>query len=681
MLAACAVASLFVNAYSLGPRVSTSLGLIEGYRQAINISPDANIKFPLQVDTFLGIPYALPPINDLRFRRPRPVVPWQGIRQTKAFGSDCIQVVEDVSGSEDCLYLNVFSPVVEQDAQPLPVMIWIHGGGFYWSSAAVYDMTALAANRKVVVVSMNYRLGIHGFFASNATLAEEGTTGNWGMLDQREAMRWVQKEIDNFRGDPSRVTLFGESAGAFSVQWHLVSPASFGLYHKAIVQSGGAESNWFFQNLEDATRFYDWSAKTVARCDSPNNSKCMRSVPGQRLVVRKTDRNGNRAPDWASPLFAASAFGPVIDGKELFGLPGQQVLAGVFANVPLIIGVNKDEGTLFATQVKKTVRNSRGESATFPPTRWIDGENILKYFFPSVPKGRALLEKYMLDRKPVYPAAFNNNRVVSATSLITHFLRDTQFHCPSLDFAAAVTRKFPDTPVYFYDFVFDPFPTKLSNKPLGFVGSDFADMKTSGPGLALNSFHAAELPFSMLLFPNSHLEIANLGVRNPWALFTSQPFTVPGDRLHQMADVMSCLWTNFAVCDSPGCQDCGGMVVSQDDVGLDGQVLDLPDGPPITRLPHWERFDHTAPAFLRLDVSQGTGGQMVSFPQNLADAQQNKFEMVDLETCAVLRDVVYEFADLSVTAFSERTGTPEPLHHVFESHSHKLPLFKTTRKP
>jgi len=199
------------------------------------------------VHVWRGIPYAAPPVGALRWRAPQPPVPWSGLRQAGSFAAASWQNAEycrELGGgdpgtfSEDCLYLNIWSPAVR--SKPVPVMVWLHGGGFTIGSGGLppYDGKALAM-RDLVVVTINYRLGHFGFFAHPALDGEEGESlHNFALLDQIAALRWVQGNIRAFGGDPAQVTLFGESAGAQSVLALMSSPKAKGLFHKAIVQSG-----------------------------------------------------------------------------------------------------------------------------------------------------------------------------------------------------------------------------------------------------------------------------------------------------------------------------------------------------------------------------------------------------------------------------------------------------------
>jgi hypothetical protein len=203
------------------------------------------------VVAFKGIPYAAPPTGQNRWRAPQPVAAWKGVRSAAAYGSDCMQLPFPgdaaplgVKPDEDCLYLNVWTPA-QRPSGKLPVMVWIYGGGFVngGSSPAVYDGTHFAENG-VVFVSFNYRVGRFGFFAFPALTKEDPNAllGNYCFLDQIAALKWVRKNIAKFGGDPGNVTLFGESAGGMSVLTMMTTPLARGLFHKAIVESGGGRT-------------------------------------------------------------------------------------------------------------------------------------------------------------------------------------------------------------------------------------------------------------------------------------------------------------------------------------------------------------------------------------------------------------------------------------------------------
>jgi para-nitrobenzyl esterase len=189
---------------------------------------------------FLGVPYAAAPTGALRFAPPQPRAAWEGVLNAKAPGPACPQASQQ--DTEDCLYLNLTVP--KTDKRNLPVYVWVHGGGFVQGEGASSDGTAIATTANAIVVTMNYRMGILGYIANRALEAKAGDSGNYGLQDQQEALRWVKANIAKFGGDPNNVTLGGESGGAMSTCHHLVSPASAGLFARGIFESGPCAFNW-----------------------------------------------------------------------------------------------------------------------------------------------------------------------------------------------------------------------------------------------------------------------------------------------------------------------------------------------------------------------------------------------------------------------------------------------------
>jgi para-nitrobenzyl esterase len=193
---------------------------------------------------FKGVPFAAPPVGPLRWRSPQPPAKWSGTRSAKSFAPDCLQWRNQSSmalvTSEDCLYLNLWVPA-KASSKPLPVMMFFFGGSWAWGGTqfTVYDGGRILEKADdVIICTVNYRLGALGFIASAALSAESGTSGNYGLLDQQAAMRFVQGNIAAFGGDPARLTIWGESAGAGSVSTHMVMPSSWGLFAQAVVESG-----------------------------------------------------------------------------------------------------------------------------------------------------------------------------------------------------------------------------------------------------------------------------------------------------------------------------------------------------------------------------------------------------------------------------------------------------------
>jgi para-nitrobenzyl esterase len=319
-----------VMAASSAPRVKTRSGIVQG-------------KDDGKVHVFLGIPYAAPPVGDLRWKPPVPVAKWTGVKQATVFGFHCIQgkifgdmVFHDPGGSEDCLTLNVWVPA-SRSAAKLPVMVWIYGGGFVagTTSEGRQNGTHLA-QQGVIVVSMNYRLGVFGFLVHPELAKESGhnSAGNYGLLDQLEALKWVHENIAAFGGDPGNVTIFGESAGSFSVSAQMASPLAKGLFQKAIGESGAAfhSSGLSFDPLSVRQ---ERDVKVLKEKLGVSTLTELRAVPAQKLLET-----------FAPPRSEGFDFEPCIDDGYFLPEPVPAIFAaGKQNDVPLLAGWNRDEGS------------------------------------------------------------------------------------------------------------------------------------------------------------------------------------------------------------------------------------------------------------------------------------------------------------------------------------------------
>lgn len=276
---------------------------------------------------FRGIPYAQPPVGELRFAAPEPAAAWSAEREATAYGSDCVQ--SDGSGAEDCLFVNVFTP---KTPGPHPVMVWIHGGAFiFGSGAGSYIPTRLVSN-DTVVVTINYRLGRLGFLAHPGLAAETSAnaSGSYGIMDQQLALKWVKDNIAEFGGDADNVTIFGESAGGLSVLSHLVSPTSEPLFDKAIVQSG---SYSMVQTPMAAAQTAGETFATNIGCDNPD------------LAAEVACLRGKSVEDILK--LPASSVTPTLRPDILPKSVGPSLADGDFAKVPVIAGTNLDEYAYF----------------------------------------------------------------------------------------------------------------------------------------------------------------------------------------------------------------------------------------------------------------------------------------------------------------------------------------------
>ncbi|XP_032140041.1 carboxylesterase 4A isoform X6 [Sapajus apella] len=327
------------------PQVVTKYGTLQGKHMHVE-------KTPIQV--FLGVPFSRPPLGIRRFAPPEPLEPWQGTRDATTYPPACLQEswgqmasmyvnirkrYKLLRFSEDCLYLNVYAPVREPGDAPLPVMVWFPGGAFVVGAASSYEGSYLAAREKVVLVFLQYRLGVFGFLSTGDSHAR----GNWGLLDQMAALRWVQENIAAFGGDPGNVTLFGQSAGAMCISGLMMSPLASGLFHRAITQSGTALFKLFITPNPLKV------AKKVAHLAGCNHNStqilvnCLRALSGAKVMhvsekMRFFQLNFQKDPEETIWLMS-----PVVDGVVLPDDPLVLLTQGQISSVPYLLGVNNLE--------------------------------------------------------------------------------------------------------------------------------------------------------------------------------------------------------------------------------------------------------------------------------------------------------------------------------------------------
>jgi para-nitrobenzyl esterase len=391
---------------------------------------------------FNGIPFAAPPVGELRWRPPQPAAPWAGVRDATTPGSSCPQgpgLGGIPSKNEDCLYLNVTTPrSAARRGGRLPVLVFIHGGGFTTGSGSTYDARAMAARGGVVVVTVNYRLGVFGFLAHPALDGPRLTSGQFGLEDQRAALRWVRRNAAAFGGDPRNVTVSGESAGAMSVCAQLASPAAAGLFQRAVIQSGPCGFTGIFPPLRSAEQAGTALAAGLGCVDPHQAAACLRAVPVDTLLERGAD-DGLR---WAPPA----------GGPELPLAPQQAFRTGRFNRVPVVVGTNRDEERLFV--------GGEFDGAGHPVT----AEQYPKLLAESYGAAAAAVLAH-------YPLADYPTPSVALAAVRT----DDQWACAALrDDHLLATR----TPTYAYEFADRDAPPYL---PV--------------PGFPMGAFHAAELQY------------------------------------------------------------------------------------------------------------------------------------------------------------------------------------------
>ena len=441
------------------------------------------------VSQFLGIPYAAPPVGALRWRPPKRYGFFPGFAlQATQFGSACTQ--PGGIGSENCLFLNVFRSEAEWgegERRGLPVMVWIHGGGLIDGSSTAYN-PELLVKKGVIVVTINYRLGYLGFFAQSAIDAEGHLNGNYGLMDQQFALKWVRKNIAGFGGDPDRVTIFGESAGGQSVYAQLASPLASGMFRGAIAESGSyAEFQNYFSNVVTLAQGETTGSQSVpsgaAIADSvgctSQTASCLRAVPASTMIAQEP-----------FPLY------PFVDGRLLTQTISAAFASGEFNQVPVISGTNHDEYRLFVATgfdlVGKPILTS-AEYDTATTALWgpaLGPPVLASYPFASYPFGGEALG-------------------ASGT--------DGVFSCPARNADQSLS-KF--VPTYTYEFNDENAPPAQAL---------FGGLLT----FPLGAYHSAELPY---LFPG--IDVFGL------------PVTLSSQQM-QLSDAMVSYWTKFAKTGDP----------------------------------------------------------------------------------------------------------------------------------
>ena len=408
------------------------------------------------VTQFLGIPFAAPPVGALRWMPPQPAKPWTAVRAAKVFGPVCAQVTTlgpfagPPNSNEDCLYLNVFTP---DTRAKLPVLVWIHGGGYFDGASNDYDGSRLAAQGKLVVVTINYRLNLFGFLSHPALDAQTKPFGNYGLMDMQAALKWVRANIAAFGGDADNVTLGGQSAGAGASAAHVISPGSAGLFHRAIFQSGGYSPLTPLAAARE--RGIKFAGAAGCKGDNAQIAQCLRALPAAQIAALSGTES------------ATSAFvgGPMIDGTVI---PRQSIDAfdsGRFARMPIMMGTTRDEGN-FSAGIAQYFKKDR---AAITPKEFDD--YVQRTYGGNAGPG---------GTPPAYPktavAALQKHYAGKAPHSSWGTLHADMLACRGLHVAGAIARH---APLYMYRFDDRTAP------------SYFPPMKGFAPG----AYHTGDIPY------------------------------------------------------------------------------------------------------------------------------------------------------------------------------------------
>ncbi|KAM5262849.1 pyrethroid hydrolase Ces2e-like [Ctenodactylus gundi] len=402
---------------------------------------------------YLGIPFAKPPVGPLRFAPPEAPEAWSDVRDGTSQPAICPQndnlMYEDIlkmlnmtmpamSMSEDCLYLNIYTPVYAYEGSNLPVMVWIHGGSFVEGMASMYDGSTLAATENVVVVVIQYRLGVLGFFSTG----DQHATGNWGYLDQVAALQWVKQNIAHFGGNPDRVTIFGESAGGICVSSHVLSPMSRGLFHGAIMESGVALVPGFISSPSEAISAMVANLSGCGHGDSAALVTCLRNKTEEEMVAINK---------------AVKSITAVVDGVFLPKHPQELLASADFQPVPSIIGVNNDEygWTLPLLSGSPALPEEMNREIMQTILQHMATQMMLPAAF-----GDLLMEEYMGDSEDPQTLRVQYHEMMGDITFVIPALQVAQFQRSH-------------SPVYFYEFQHPPNFLKNTRPP--YVKADHTD--------------------------------------------------------------------------------------------------------------------------------------------------------------------------------------------------------------
>ncbi|CAC5408282.1 BCHE [Mytilus coruscus] len=422
--------------------IRTKAGTIEGFTQSV---------LSKEVKTFLGIPFAEPPTGDLRFQEPLPVDKWLNIKQTKAFQKACSQpaafgtAVPVENQSEDCLYLNAWVP--HGGCKKKHAMIWIYFGGFIVGDIQRFDGKVLAASADVIVFTLSYRTGPLGFLYLNDTAAP----GNMGLMDQGLAIQWIYNNIKRFGGNRNKITLFGQSAGAASINYHMFSSVTQRYFQKAIIMSAAADSSFTYHSPEVALENGVAFATQVGCKESTVEGilQCLRSLNASTLSALQLP------PNPKPPVFFRSHL-PTLDALSFVSKPPSELLKDPFSirPIPLLVGVLKNELSFFITYFVRVLKI---------PINVLDGIITKDEFFDLIPLSIDASNETLNAIANYYLAPYMPGEPPSYIDVLNDIGSDLSFRCPVIDFAKTFTDMYRGNPVYMY--LFEHRSTKSPTPP------------------------------------------------------------------------------------------------------------------------------------------------------------------------------------------------------------------------
>ncbi|XP_063708884.1 juvenile hormone esterase-like [Culicoides brevitarsis] len=394
--------------------------------------------------SFKGIPYATPPVGKLRFKNPQPHPGWHGIRNATEHGNVCVQIPAflriDVVGSEDCLFLNVYTPPNINPNKKYPVMFWIHGGGFYGGSGD-FDLYGpeMLVEQEVIVVTINYRLGLLGFFSTN----DQAAQGNYGLKDCVEALKWVQKNIKAFGGDRNRVTIFGQSAGGAAVHYLVLSPMAKGLFHGAISQSGTALNSWGHQPFPRKQAFDAANTLNITFNSSKDLVEQFRAISDPKVFATIGISLEN-----LQTLYLPLTFVPSVEPKDskeprfLSETPIKMLQKGKFNKVPIILGATDAEflSEIHYHRLNPNLLKKYNDDPSF----------LIPYLWFIEPNSEAARDIIYNIRKTY----FNNKTEITDILEFVEFNSDRAFQYSAYKTASLHAKK-QKSPVFQYVFSFD----------------------------------------------------------------------------------------------------------------------------------------------------------------------------------------------------------------------------------